>query len=431
MASRNRRRQLPAIVALSLFSLVGIGATGRFLLAQAPGDGVALEPSFEQFVKPFFKQNCVTCHNVDTGTAGIRVDQLDAKLEDQHIPAWEAIRNRLRAGTMPPKGMPQPTSADRQRMVEWIGKALEVARMRPVPKNGLVRRLTVPQYRNTLRELLLLDEDLTGGLPPDAVSKDGFQNNKDTLQLSPLLTESYFEIAEAALDRSIVDANRKPVIQNFRVDLGAGINPAPLPEQLILGADSMLLENPDFIVTQLTAVKPFAFEPFLMRTKYRFIEGYRGNDTVRGWRDYDSIYHAVFADMRGGKGYPKGDPYNTVPEGLLLRPAIPSDDGTYGNKVNFKISVRELPEDGRFRVTVMAAKYNDGLLLDAGTHSQPQGGVVWKATDAPGTVAIGKAGVYQVDIFGPEQKPGPPDASQLRTGLAGVFPGDFAEKVRL
>ena len=134
----------------------------------------------------------------------------------------------------------------------------------------------------------------------------------------------------------------------------------------------MLLENPDFLVTQLTAAKPFAFEPFFMRTKYRFIEGYRGNDTVRGWREFDSIYHAVFADMRGSRGYPKGDPYNIVPQGLLLRPAIPNDeifgaDGTYGPKANFKISLRELPDDGRFRVTVTAAKYNDGLLLDPGT----------------------------------------------------------------
>ena len=31
-----------------------------------------------------------------------------------------------------------------------------------MPKNGGVRRLTVAQYRNTLRELLLLEEDLTG-----------------------------------------------------------------------------------------------------------------------------------------------------------------------------------------------------------------------------------------------------------------------------
>ena len=158
---------------------------------------------------------------------------------------------RLREGSMPPKGMPQPSSDDRQKIVEWIAKALEAARLRPAPKDGMVRRLTVAQYRNTLRELLLLDDDLTGGLPPDAISKDGFVNNKDTLQLSPLLTEAYFEIAETALDRAIVDVSRKPSIQNFRVDLGAGINPAPLPEKLVLGADSMLLENPDFTVAQV------------------------------------------------------------------------------------------------------------------------------------------------------------------------------------
>ena len=197
----------------------------------------------------------------------------------------------------------------------------------------------------------------------------------------------------------------------------------------MLGADSMLLENPDFLVTQLTPTKPFAFDPFFMRTKYRFIEGYRGNDTVRGWREYDSIYHAVFADMRGSRGYPKGDPYNMVPQGLLLRPAIPNDeifgaDGTYGPKANFKISLRELPDDGRFRVTVMASKYNDGLLLDPGTPPQTSNSVVWKDTKSPGSIVIPHAGVYQVDIYGPEHEPPPPDSSRLRTGLAGAWPGD-------
>ena len=88
----------------------------------------------------------------------------------------------------------------------------------------------------------------------------------------------------------------------------------------------MLLDNADYTVKQLTPSKPFSFEPFHMRTKYRFIEGYQGNSTVRGWRDYDSIYHAVFAGMRGMEGYPKGSPYSSVPQGLLLRPAIPNDE---------------------------------------------------------------------------------------------------------
>ena len=44
-----------------------------------------------------------------------------------------------------------------------------------------------------------------------------------------------------------------------------------------------------------------------------------GNDTVRGWREYDSIYHSVFACLRGSVGYPKGHATDMVPQGLLLR----------------------------------------------------------------------------------------------------------------
>ena len=401
---------------------------------------MTLEASFERHTKPFLQQNCVPCHNEDTRTSGIRVDHLDAALEDRHLRLWEVIRKRIGDATMPPKGVPQPASAERQRMVEWITQALEVARSRPTPKNGIVRRLTVSQYRNTLRELLLLDDDLTDALPPDAVSKDGFVNNAETLQLSPLLMEAYFEIAEEALGRSIVNPDSKPSIQNFRVDLGASINPEPLPGTLILGANSHLLDNQDYVVKQLTPGKAFSFEPFRMETRYRFIEGYQGNATVRGWRDFDSIYHAVFAGMRGSRGYPKGLAYSTVPEGLLLRPAIPSDeifegDGTYGPKANFKISLRELPDHGRFRVTVTAAKYNDGLLLGPGDAAQEADGVDAVVSRDPTSrqyVAIRKAGVYQVDIHEAARGKRPAAySSRLGDGLAGSWPLDSDTAGRL
>lgn len=97
-----------------------------------------------------------------------------------------------------------------------------------------MRRLTVAQYRNTLRELLLLDDNVADALPPDAVSVDGFVNNRETLQLSPLLLEAYLDIADLALSRSLVDPKAKPTIQNFRVDLGAGINPKGISDNLIL-----------------------------------------------------------------------------------------------------------------------------------------------------------------------------------------------------
>jgi len=434
MTSRNRWIRLQT--AFALLALTAAAWTTHSIHVQAADSP---EASFEKEIQPFLEKHCVACHNTDNSTAGVRVDHLDGKLPDRNIRTWEGIRRRVANQTMPPKGLPQPDEAERKRLVEWAEQALEVARLRPSPKNGGVRRLTVEQYQNTLSELLRLDDKLIDTLPPDAISKDGFVNNTETLQLSPLLMEAYFEIAEDALDRALVDPDSKPKIQNFRMDLGAGINPEPLPEKLILGANSLLLDNEDYTVTQLTAKKDFPFEPFFMRTQYRFIEGYEGNATVRGWRDFDSIYHAVFADMRGSRGYPKGLPYSTVPEGLLLRPAIPTDelfgsDGTYGPKANFKISLRELPDHGRFRVKVTAAKYDDGLLLDPEDAARPAGAgslVVTNPTK-PQTIEIAKAGVYQVDVVeAPRSDSLEPDASRLEEALAGswTFDGEAPGKL--
>lgn len=396
-----------------------IAAVAILLVAhatRAADDGKELEKSFDQHVRPFLKQFCVPCHNVDKMTSGIRVDHLNSALDDQQLRLWEDLRKQIGNEAMPPEDAAQPKSDERKRMLAWIEQALNVARLRPTPKNGVVRRLTVAQYRNTLRELLLLEEDLTDVFPPDAISRDGFVNNKETLQLSPLLLEAYFDIAEKALSRCIVDPKAKPSIQNFRVDLGAGINPKPCRDQLILGADSLLLNNADLLVTQPKLTKTFDFEPVAMRTKYRFIEGYQGNDTVRGWREYDSIYHAVFADVRGTPGYPKGRAYEPVPQGLLLRPAIPSEEifgvaSTYGPRANFKIALRELPDHGRFRVTVTAAKYNDGLLLDPGAAAQPgdsAGAIVHREANDQQTIAVKQAGIFQVDVH-TIQKDKPPE----------------------
>ena len=151
--------------------------------------------------------------------------------------------------------------------------SLAKARSRDSAKNGSVRRLTVEQYRNTLRDLLGLKEDLTGVLPPDGISKEGFANNGQTLLLSPLLVEAFFDISEKALDRCIVDEDQPPTIQNFRMDLGKSINPEPCPDKLILGANSALLANSDFVVTELQPQKPFPYNPFAMRTAYEFKRG--------------------------------------------------------------------------------------------------------------------------------------------------------------
>ena len=47
-----------------------------------------------------------------------------------------------------------------------------------------------------------------------------------------------------------------------------------LREILEPGADSLLLNNQDFMVSESTPKKAFEYQPFAMRTSYEFIEGY-------------------------------------------------------------------------------------------------------------------------------------------------------------
>ena len=399
------------------------------LQAQEPAK---VQEAFRKSMGPLLKTYCFKCHEENKPKAGIRVDFLDGAVADKDVRHWEVIRKQLREEEMPPEDERQPGKATRAAMVRWIDGALAMARSRVRPKNGGARRLTVAQYGNTLRDLLGIEENLTGVLPPDGVSKDGFVNNGQTLLLSPLLVESYFNIAERALDLAIVDETARPVIQNFRVDLGHEINPEPCPDSLILGANSFLLANDNFIVRQLVPKKPFAFTPFKMRTHWRFNEGYKGNGTVRGWREYDSIYHAVFACMRGTPGYPsgKGKAYRVAPDGLLLRQAIPSAEvwqvaSTYGPRANFKISLRELPHHGKFRVRVKAAKYNDALLLRPGSRpAKPsKEAVTVTGLNEPRTVIIKKGGIYQADVYlqAPADETVKADASKLEEKLIGVW----------
>ena len=323
---------------------------------------------FVEQLRPFLSEHCYACHNEDDMESGINLELLDPGFSDRQLFLWRDLVKQVSTKQMPPEEDEQPSSERREAFLSAAKRAIDLARSREREKNGIVRRLTVPQYRHCLQEIFGTEEDFTEALPPDGVSKDGFTNNAEMLSLSPLQMETYLTIAEQAIDATLVAEESPPTIQSFRMTLGKNCNPQPYPNKLTLGANSHLLANSDLLVEELVADKPFHFLPFEMQKSFRFIEGYQGNSTVRGWRDFNSIYHAVFGCMRGSGGYPLGKAYETIPDGLLLRPAIPSteifrESSTYGPRANFKIALRELPEQGIFQVRVRAAKYNDALLL--------------------------------------------------------------------
>ena len=195
---------------------------------------------YEKSIKPVLEKFCVRCHGEKKQKGGFRIDELANDFSGKKLFGWEKMQHVLTEPLdsdeiMPPEDSKQPTAAERLMLTAWIAENLEEGKLRAAVKNGSVRRLTKSQYRNTLRELLKLDENVGRILPDDAVSPEGFRNDGDSMQLSPMQMETYFSIAQKALDLSVVNPDQKPKIQNFRVDFGDEINKKPIADKLILG----------------------------------------------------------------------------------------------------------------------------------------------------------------------------------------------------
>ena len=68
---------------------------------------------------------CVGCHNERTKTANLMLDKLDLARLGDHAAEAEKVVRKLRAGMMPPEGMPKPDPATREALIGWLEKELD------------------------------------------------------------------------------------------------------------------------------------------------------------------------------------------------------------------------------------------------------------------------------------------------------------------
>ncbi|PHR95838.1 MAG: hypothetical protein COA78_29500 [Blastopirellula sp.] len=392
---------------MKIFCTIFLISLGLLIPQSVLGNDV----DFKATIRPLLTKYCQDCHGPDEANSKIRVDILNDQFQGKQLFDWDKISHVIESNDvdlrMPPEDELQPTQQERELLTTWITNQIKTAKTRDSVNNGYSRRLTKVQYRNTLRDLLLLSDDFTAVLPNDGVTKEGY-NSMEVMQVSPLHLEYYFEIAAKALDQVIVDPKQPPQIHNFRMNLGKDINPENFNDKLILGAGSRLIPVKNFTIEELTPEKDFPFTSHRFQKKFSYIEGYIGNGTIRKQKEFIGVYHNVFACLRGQGGYTGGLQAETViADGLLLRPSIPNTEifmmgSTYGPSPNFKISLRELPVHGKFRVKVTASKYADAYDLDS-KHSPVdpslnQSTVIQIEDDSSETVQIPMDGIYQVDL---------------------------------
>jgi hypothetical protein len=178
-------------------------------------DASAAVETFEQ-VAPLFRQHCAACHGAEKTEGELRIDRLNPDLTNgSDRDRWREVLDRLNLGDMPPDNAPPLPDGDRERLTNWLLREMKRAELARNPATHF-RRLTRLEYERTMQDLLGLPLEFASRLPEDGRAKSGFRNDGEMLRMSPLQFELYFQIAEEALERVIVEGP-PPAAHRYRL----------------------------------------------------------------------------------------------------------------------------------------------------------------------------------------------------------------------
>jgi hypothetical protein len=179
-------------------------------LAAASADGADdLAQTYATQIQPLLVRSCGKCHgkipednDLDLTVFGYA----QAILAKPKL--LGDVADRLRQGDMPPKDAPQPSQAERERLLGWITAALdaEAAARAGDPGQVTLRRLSNTEYDNAVRDLTGVNMRPTQAreFPVDSVGGEGFANVGDAMPVTPELVERYHHAARDVAARTVL-----------------------------------------------------------------------------------------------------------------------------------------------------------------------------------------------------------------------------------
>lgn len=170
---------------------------------------------YAKIVTPFFAAYCNKCHTggkpkgeFATDAKGLPNDFSDLTAKGK----WKEVVNVLNSHEMPPKKEEkQPTAKEVAAVVDWVTEQAVRAEVAGREAAVVLRRLNRAEYKNTVRDLLGVDYDVSG-FPQDPPA-GGFDNNGGALTLSPLHVETYLSAAKQILDRALVEGEQPKAVK--------------------------------------------------------------------------------------------------------------------------------------------------------------------------------------------------------------------------
>lgn len=189
---------------LAILLTVGLATLASPALAE-PEQPATFDPA------AFVQNYCLDCHTGEDAEA--HLDLAPFKLTEPDADArmaakafqWITISQRVMDGSMPPEDSEAPSIADREKFTKWVQSTLQrtACEQGVAPGPAPMRRLTRSEYSATLRDLLSIHINAGQNLPAEGAGGEGFDNAAETLFLSPLHAEKFFDAARMGLNYAL------------------------------------------------------------------------------------------------------------------------------------------------------------------------------------------------------------------------------------
>jgi mono/diheme cytochrome c family protein len=204
---------------LGLRAWFGLAALSVYAALAAPSAAAATEAAvdFKEQILPIFKRACVECHGPTKASGGLQLTTgaqlLEGGITGKAFVAGKSGESYLvqrllgeeDEDQMPLKADPLPP-AEIELIKRWIDQGAVIPPEEPipfVPAPGGIKRLTVSQYKNTLKDLLGAEIKLPTNLEPDTIISGsavvGAARFSTSLPATEKFGEAAFDLARQAM----------------------------------------------------------------------------------------------------------------------------------------------------------------------------------------------------------------------------------------
>lgn len=116
---------------------------GSIQAAQQPSPPASSPESENRAV---LNRYCVTCHDQKLKTAGLMLDKMDVANPPAGAEVWENVIRKLRAGAMPPPGLPRPDASIYNSLATYLETSIDrAAAANPNPGRPSIHPSTEPR----------------------------------------------------------------------------------------------------------------------------------------------------------------------------------------------------------------------------------------------------------------------------------------------